>query len=107
MSGELLRPSDWAKLVLASGDCLPRQRARDQQADLAGAEMRLQVLKGIVELDPDPPALEAALHKIVHELDAPSGPLRAIAVSLRDDFQATATTPELLAWLKAGASDEA
>jgi hypothetical protein len=43
-----LRPKDMALLLLASGDLLPRQRARDQQADLSGSALKSRILN---ELD--------------------------------------------------------
>ncbi len=38
-----LRPSDRAQLLLSGGDLLPRQRARDQAADLVGMELKRDV----------------------------------------------------------------
>jgi len=34
------RPRDLALLMLASGELAPRQRARDQQADRAGGDLK-------------------------------------------------------------------
>ena len=94
-----LRPADIATFLLASGDLLPRQRARDQQADLAGLAIKRRVLDMVVSYDPPPAELEAALTRIAHELGPPSGPARAICALVRDELADTAATPELLAWL--------
>jgi hypothetical protein len=99
MGGEQLRPGVWARLILASGNCVPRKRARDQQADLAGAALKRSMLERLVALDPDPAALVTVLQQIVQEHGNAPGPARALAVGLRDDFQSAAETPQLLAWL--------
>ena len=100
----LLRPRNWAALVLASGELLPRQRARDQQADLAGNELNRRVLVRIMELDPDPADLAVVLDRIIRELGGPAGPTRAIARSVIEEFSVTCRTPELVAWLLAQAA---
>jgi hypothetical protein len=89
-----LRPRDLALLLLASRDLRPRQRARDQQADLAGLELKRRVLQGVARLDPEPAELEAALVSIVEELGPPLGPTRAIATLVREEWQTACTCPE-------------
>src|SRR2546427_2136674 len=59
--GEPLRPRALALLLLASGDLLPRRRARDQQADVAGMQLKRDLLTRLAVLDPEPDQLEAAL----------------------------------------------
>jgi hypothetical protein len=94
-----LRPRDFAVLLLASGGVTPRQRARDQQADCAGLALKRRVLNALVALDPDPPDLERALLQIVDQLEPPSGPTRAIALVLAEEWRAANATPEWLAHL--------
>jgi hypothetical protein len=96
---EPLRPRDLALLLLASGDALPRKRARDQQADRAGLELKRAVLDRLVALDPEPGELEGALLRIVSEVGEPTGPTRAIAASIRDDWQAACASPTWVAYL--------
>jgi len=98
-ANEPLRPRDLALLLLASGDLRPRQRARDQQADRAGLELKRRVLDRLAALDPEPDDLEAALVRIVEELGPPSGPVRAIATLVRDEWQAACAAPEWVAQL--------
>ena len=43
-----VRPRDFALLLLASRDLAPRKRARDQQADRAGLELKKRVLTALV-----------------------------------------------------------
>ena len=62
-----IRPRDLALLLLASGDLLPRRRARDQQADRAGLDLKRRLLEGVAAFDPGsgstaaPPPMNAAL----------------------------------------------
>jgi hypothetical protein len=91
---EPLRPRDLALLLLASGDLRPRRRARDQQADAAGLDLKRRLLDRLAALDPEPAELEAALVRIVGEMGPPHGPTRAIAALVRDEWQAACVAPE-------------
>jgi hypothetical protein len=93
-----MRPSDLALFLLASGETLPRKRARDQQADTAGLELKRRILDLLVSIDPEPDELDAALMRIVAELGPPTGPTRAICGSIRDEWDA-ALEPGFAAWL--------
>jgi hypothetical protein len=96
---EVLRPRDLALLLLASGDLRPRQRARDQQADRAGLDLKRQLLDRLAALDPEPDALEAALAGVVEELGPPTGPTRALALAFREEWQAAVGSPDWVAQL--------
>ncbi|HMQ30853.1 MAG TPA: hypothetical protein PKD53_08995 [Chloroflexaceae bacterium] len=101
-----LRPADLATFLLASGDLLPRKRARDQQADLAGMDMKRRVLDMVVARDPDPAELELCLAQIVAELGPPEGPTRAICQSVRDEWEQAADSPAFVEWLLGQALEE-
>src|SRR5438045_8679088 len=92
-SPSILRPRDLALLLLASRDLRPRKRARDQQADRAGLELKCRVLQEVAALDPEPSELEATLIQIAAELKVPSGPARAIAVLVRYEWQRACVSP--------------
>src|SRR3954447_7698021 len=94
-----MRPSDLALFLLASGENLPRQRARDQQADIAGLELKRQILNLLIDADPTPDELDAALMRIVAELGAPTGPTRAICGTIREEWQDALLTPGFTEWL--------
>ena len=102
----LLRPKDMALLLLASGDLLPRQRARDQQADISGSALKARILNELVSLDPEPAQMEAALEQIITLLGEPSGPTRAVAVSVLEEWQAACASPQFVEWLLAQAVQE-
>jgi hypothetical protein len=94
-----LRPRDLALLLLASGDMAPRQRARDQQADVAGLELKRRLLSEIAALDPEPDHLEEALFAAIEQLGPPTGPTRSLALAFLEEWQTTAATPELVTHL--------
>ena len=98
-SPSVLRPRDLALLLLASGALRPRKRARDQQADRAGLEIKRRILEQVVALDPEPEALEAALLKMVDEMGPPSGPIRSVAAVVRDEWQVACSAPEWVSQL--------
>lgn len=101
-----LRPKDIALLLLASGDLLPRQRARDQQADISGSALKARILHELVLLDPEPEEVEATLEHIVVVLGPPTGPTRAVAGNVLEDWRAACASPEFVAWLLAQAVHE-
>jgi hypothetical protein len=94
-----LRPNDLALLLLASGDLLPRQRARDQTPDLAGMDLKRRLLDAVAALDPEPEDLEAALMQVVDELGPPTGPTRSLALAFVEEWQAACASPEWVAHL--------
>jgi hypothetical protein len=94
-----ISPKDLALFLLASGDLLPRQRARDQQADLSGSQLKARVLNELVLLDPEPAGLEAALEEIVFAFGPPTGPTRGVALSIMDDWRSAEESPAFVEWL--------
>ena len=89
----MIRPREFALLLLGSGDALPRSRARDQQADAAGLELKRRVLAGVVARDPEPDDLEAALLTIIDDFGPPDGPTRAVARGVLDEYRFAASAP--------------
>jgi hypothetical protein len=94
-----LRPRDLALLLLASGDLAPRKRARDQRPDLAGIELKRRVLDRIAAVDPEPEELDVMLARLVEEFGPPTGPTRAVALSVREEWQVACVSPEWVAHL--------
>jgi hypothetical protein len=90
---EPLRPRDFALLMLATGAALPRQRARDQQADCAGLELKRRVLDELVARDPEPDETEAVLMALVEEIGPPTGPTRSLAAQVLAEWRLAATVP--------------
>lgn len=94
-----LRPADLARLLLAGGELLPRERARDQQSDLTGMAIKREVLNRLAMLDPEPDAFEAALDQIITAIGPPYGPTRGVCLNVRYDWEAACSSPAFVAWL--------
>jgi hypothetical protein len=105
-SDEVLRPRDFALLLLASGDLAPRQRARDQQADRAGLDLKRRVLDALAARDPEADEMEAVLLDLVEEIGPPTGPTRAIALALYEEWQSAVLSPGWIAHLLREAVEE-
>jgi len=97
------RPRDLAILLLAMGGGPPRQRARDQQADLAGGDLNLRVLDRVAAIDPEPEECEAALARIVDEIGEPTGPTRGLCVRFKQEWEECRASPGSWSWLMAEA----
>ncbi len=101
-----LRPKDLADLLLASGDMLPRQRARDQQADRAGMSLKQDILARLSALDPDPHQLDAALAQIIEAIGEPTGPTRGVCLNILYDWDAACQSSDFVRWLVAEAIEQ-
>ena len=93
------RPRDLALLLLASFSGPPRQRARDQQADLAGGELFRRVLDRVAALDPEADECEATLFEVVEEFGEPTGPTRGLCVRFLQEWDEFRGNPEAWSWL--------
>ena len=93
------RPRELAVLLLAMGTDPPRARARDQQADRAGADLQRRILDRIAAIDPEPDDFAAALTSIVTEFGNPSGPSRAICSQLLEEWTQTLHAEGAWGWL--------
>ncbi len=96
-------PRDLAVLLLAIGFDPPRARARDQQADRAGGELRRFVLDRVAAIDPEPEELEVTLTAIIEELGGPSGPTRGVCSSFLEEWTQARAVPDSWNWLIAEA----
>ena len=94
-----IRPSQLATVLLVAGESSPRARARDQKADLAGSQLKQRVLRRVVELDPEPANFFATLECIIEEFGEPTGPTRAMARLIAEEWDSTSDHPRLTHWL--------
>jgi hypothetical protein len=90
-------------LLLASRDLRPRRRARDQQADLVGLELKRRVLEELASVDPEPSDLEATLLQIITGSGGAPGPVRAVAAMVREEWAMACASPDWVAQLIAEA----
>jgi hypothetical protein len=61
--------------------------------------LKRRLLDRLAAADPEPEDFEAALARIVEELGAPTGPTRALALLLREEWEAAALAPEWIGHL--------
>lgn len=94
-----ITPRDFALWLLASGAASPRQRARSQRADVAGLALKRQVLQRLIALDPEPQGLDIALQQMVAEIGPPTGPIRAVAETIRAEWDAACRDSEFTEYL--------
>ena len=97
------RPRDLAVLLLAIGGGPPRERARDQQADVAGADLHRRVLDRVAALDPEPREFDATLARIVAEFGDPTGPTRGVCLRVKQEWEECRQSPMAWSWLLAEA----
>jgi len=93
VSAEQLRPRDFALFLLGSGESTPRTQARNQQADAAGLALKRRALAAVVAADPEPDDVEAALMEVVEAFGPPTGPTRAVALGVLEEWQFAAGSP--------------
>ena len=104
-----LTPGDVCRGLLAALDASEgrrRRRARNTTADAIGLEIKRELLEAIVRENPSAEAFEQWL--LVRCLaEGPSdGPVRAMALSIWDEWQLAASTEAFRAWLADGAPSD-
>jgi hypothetical protein len=96
-SSPRVRPRDFALLLLASRDLRPRQRARDQRADVLGLDLKRRILQHLADQDPEPADVSATLFQVIEQFGPPFGPTRAIATLIHEEWQVACASP---AWIE-------
>jgi hypothetical protein len=66
---------------------------RSQYPDVAGMELKRSLLQAVADLDPESEGLDATLARLIDDLGPPPGPIRALALGFRNDWQGLATNP--------------
>jgi hypothetical protein len=94
--------------ALTASEGRRRRRARNTTPDAIGLEVRRVLLERVTREDPAPEAFEAWLMDCCLEAGPSSGPLRAIALGLLEEWRLLAEPVGLKEWLERGApSDDA
>lgn len=109
MTDSPLRPADICRQLLAAlaaSEGRRRKRKRDTTPDAIGLEVKRELLEEIAREDPDPGEFEAWL---AERCTGPgSGPLRAMARSILEEWRLAAASAPFRHWLQDGApSDDA
>ena len=108
---DLPRPSDVCRELLATLDASEgrrRRRKRDTTPDAIGLAMKRELLEGAVAADPDPDDFEAWLHEQCLAAGGAEGGVRAMALSIFEEWRLAHDADSFRAWLARGApSDDA
>jgi len=98
------RPREFCRLLKAVDCRPPRQRARDQQADLVGAALKARLLDHVMAADPEPEGFEATLLEAARAGGDPTGAARGVASDILLEWE-EARTPGFIAWLERAAAE--
>jgi hypothetical protein len=105
------RPAEICRYLLRAMDASEgrrKRRKRDTTPDALGMEILRELLEAAIAADPDRDAFEAWLFARVQASGALSGPTRAMARHLRDEWAFALASGGFRDWLAAGApSDDA
>lgn len=103
------RPRDVCRELLAALDAAEgrrRRRKRDTAPDAIGLALKRELLLRAIEADPDPDDFEAWLAEQCLAAGAADGGLRAIALSILDEWQLAHTAESFRSWLAQGAPSD-
>jgi hypothetical protein len=106
-----MRPAEICSRLLTALDASEgrrRRRKRNTTPDSIGMAIKRTILEETVRYDPDPDGYEEWLLKRCVTQDAPSGPMRAMALDVLSDWRLAQTSVVFRSWLEQGApSDDA
>ena len=103
------RPALFCEKLLSALDASEgrrRKRARNTTPDAIGMAVKRDLLHGTIAEDPEPEAYEAWLYGRVMAAGAASGPVRAMALDLANEWRTVRQMPSFRAWLEHGAPSE-
>lgn len=110
MAENLPRPAEICRQLLAALDASEgrrRRRKRDTTPDAIGLAIKRRLLEAAAHDDPEPEAFEAWLLGRCAD-DPASGPVRAMAFTVLDEWRLAIRSPAFRRWLSEGApSDDA
>lgn len=110
---QTIRPADVCRALLLALDASEgrrRRRKRDQRPDAIGLAVKRELLRRVVEDDPQPEAFENWLLEYPFTCGAPelAGPALAMARSVFEEWRLAHSLGEFRRWLEEGApSDDA
>jgi hypothetical protein len=106
-----MRPADFCHQLLATleaSDGRRRRRKRNTTPDAIGMGLKRDLLERAIHEDPEPQAFEAWLLQHCLAAGDVSGPLRAMAQDILNEWRLAEVSPAFRAWLQQGApSDDA
>lgn len=106
---DALRPAHFSAELLGALEASEgrrKRRVRDTTPDAIGLRIKRELLDQIVHDDPDPAAFEEWLVSRCLDAGLADGPVRAMALSIWEEWRLAATSSEFLAWLARGAPSD-
>jgi hypothetical protein len=103
------RPADICRELLETIDVSEgrrKRRVRDTTPDAIGLQLKRALLEEIVSADPETDDFEAWLVERCLAEGAADGPLRAIALTIWEEWQLTRASGDFRRWLAEGAPSE-
>jgi hypothetical protein len=111
VSGTRARPSDICRELLAALEASEgkrRRRKRDTTPDAIGLTIKRELLERAVTADPEPDEFEAWLHQQCLAAGGAEGGVRAMALSIFEEWRLAHEAESFRGWLARGApSDDA
>ena len=109
MPNETLRPGEFCRGLLAALEASEgrrKRRKRDTTPDAIGMGIKRDLLERAAAADPEPQAFEAWLMEQCAAAGAASGGLRAMAMSIFDEWQLAHGAEWFRGWLARGAPSD-
>jgi hypothetical protein len=106
MTGPELRTADFARHLLRALEASEgrrKKRARDTKPDEIGLDLKRRLLEAAVLEDPPPDEFEKWLLDQCLRSGQPSGPTRAMAQSILEEWTLARQAPTFRDWLERGA----
>lgn len=105
------RPAAVCRRLLAALEATEgrrRKRKRNTAPDALGLAIKRELFEAVIEADPDPDDFEAWLLAYCQRFGLSSGPVRAMALDVLDEYRLALASENLWGWLDCGApSDDA
>jgi hypothetical protein len=104
-----LRPGQLAVellMALEASEGRRKRRVRDTTPDAIGMSIKRDLLDEIVRADPEPTEFEAWLMQRCLREGVADGPVRAMALSIWDEWRLASSAPDFRQWLARGAPSD-
>lgn len=105
------RPAAVCRRLLAALEATEgrrRRRKRNTAPDALGLSIKRELFEAVIAADPDPDDFEAWLLAYCQQFGLASGPVRAMALDVLDEYRLALAAESLRDWLDRGApSDDA
>jgi hypothetical protein len=104
-----LRPAEFCRellIALEASEGRRRRRKRNTSADSIGLAIKRDLLEAAVAADPDPDTFEAWLLEETLRAGMGSGGIRAMAISIWDEWKLVIAGSGYRAWLASGAPSD-